>query len=111
MSIGIMHAVWEGAPYRGGDLLVLLALADQANSDGYCWPSVASLATKTRMSERNVQKVIRRLQSDGAIEIHDGGFVSGKNRANTYLVKTGWQNATPCPDGHPPGELEDTPPV
>lgn len=106
-----MHSVWEGAPYKGGDLLVLLALADQANSDGICWPSVASLATKTRMSERHVQKVIRRLQSDGALDIHDGGFVSGKNRANTYLVKTGWQKATPWPDGHHPPVTDAAPPV
>jgi hypothetical protein len=43
---------------------VLLAMADHARDDGTgCYPSVTRLARKTSLSERGVQKVIRRLES------------------------------------------------
>jgi hypothetical protein len=45
--------------------LVLLAMADHARDDGTgCYPSVSRLAKKTSLSERGVQKVIRRLESE-----------------------------------------------
>jgi hypothetical protein len=43
---------------------VLLAMADHARDDGTgCYPSVTRLARKTSLTERGVQKVIRRLES------------------------------------------------
>src|SRR5438046_2194312 len=89
-----MGAVWRDAPYDKGDLLVLLALADQANAEGICWPSIPTVAARTRLHPRTVQKIIRRLQSDGALKVQDGGFVSGKNTTNTYQLTMRWQNAT-----------------
>lgn len=44
MSIAIMSAVWntyDGTPARK---LVLLALADHANDEGVCWPSLGRIA-------------------------------------------------------------------
>jgi hypothetical protein len=40
---------------------VLLALADSANDDGYCWPSVRYLSKKCNMGERSIQKFLARL--------------------------------------------------
>jgi Helix-turn-helix domain len=41
--------------------IVLLALADSANDEGHCWPSMRSLCAKTSKSERTVQGVIKDL--------------------------------------------------
>jgi len=41
------------------DKLVLLALADCANDEGHCWPSIATIARKSGVSERSVQRAIR----------------------------------------------------
>lgn len=43
--------------------IVLLALADSANDEGICWPSMASLSKKCSKSERTVQGVIKDLVS------------------------------------------------
>jgi hypothetical protein len=42
---------------------VLISLADQANDDGYCWPSVKTISDRTCLSERAVQGAIKWLQS------------------------------------------------
>ena len=48
--------------------MVLLALADAANDDGICWPSITGkrpLTAKTSLSERTIQKAIKSLCSQG----------------------------------------------
>lgn len=45
--------------------IVLLALADCANDEGHCWPSMATLARKCSKGERTVQGVIKQLVDDG----------------------------------------------
>lgn len=97
-----MTRVWEDSPRSGNDLIVLLALADWANDDGYCWPSIPTLATKARLSERTVQRVITKLQSERDIEVHEGGFISGKNRTNTYRVLDPPRQADTPSDLSPP---------
>ena len=64
MSIRIMSTVWS---LRLGDSekIVLLALADCANDDGVCWPSMSSLAAKCSKSDRTVQAAIKTLTAAG----------------------------------------------
>jgi hypothetical protein len=52
-----------------GRRLVLLALANYAHRDGTnAFPAVATLAQDARMSERQVQRALRGMESDGSIE-------------------------------------------
>src|SRR4051794_39682647 len=60
MSIRMMSLVWE-LDLPDSEKLVLLALADCANDEGDCWPSVATLTKKCSKSERTVQNCIRTL--------------------------------------------------
>lgn len=68
MSVKIMSKVW---PLQMGhaDKLVLLALADNANDEGECWPSVVTLCEKTCLSDRAIQKCVGRLKADGHISV------------------------------------------
>jgi hypothetical protein len=60
---------------------VLLAMADHARDDGSgCYPSVATLARKTSLSDRGVQKLIRRLESRGLLA------AKGKSRGGRGLT-------------------------
>lgn len=70
MSIRVMTAVWDHAlGVNGGPLLVLLALADYANDDGTgAYPKQATLAAKTRLSERHVRRVLASLEDKAYIE-------------------------------------------
>lgn len=52
-------------------LLVLLAMADNANHDGGdIKPSVGTIAWKVNYSERHVRRIIRILEEDGILECH-----------------------------------------
>lgn len=64
MSIRIMSAVWE-IDLPDSEKLVLLALADCANDEGHCWPSMKTLANKCSKSDRTVQATIKRLVEAG----------------------------------------------
>lgn len=56
-----MTAVWDvNLPHA--DKIVLLALADNANDEGHCWPSITTLARKCGMDRRTVLRVISTLE-------------------------------------------------
>ena len=59
-----MSVVWE-LDLPDSEKLALLALADCANDEGYCWPSMATLAKKCSKSDRTVQKAIQSLMEKG----------------------------------------------
>ena len=101
MSIRLMNIAWE-SEMSGNDKLVLLALADWANDDGYCWPSIPKLCFKTRASERTVQSIIKRLV--------DAGHVTRQERPGRgcmYLVHP--RNSCTPADSAPPQVLPPTP--
>jgi hypothetical protein len=80
-----MSAVWSDAPYEGGILLVLLALADYANDEGECWPRVDSIAAKARLTQRQTHNILRQLKADGVLTVHSGG---GRGRSSHYKLNT-----------------------
>ena len=45
------------------EVLVLLALAEFADADGDCWPTVPRLAGRVRTTERKVRRLLRILES------------------------------------------------
>ncbi len=86
MSIKVMTRVWELSRHKGSELLLMLALADWANDDGVCWPSIPTLARKVRMSERQVQRMVRDL-----VASHELYADTKKGRGHTtrYIVLVG----------------------
>lgn len=84
MSIRVMSQIWDTGPDDREELLVLLALADFADDAGRCYPSMAAIAAKARLSERGAQKIVRRLQEAGWLAIKTGG---GRGGANVYTIK------------------------
>jgi hypothetical protein len=64
----MMTAVWDSQRYEAGTLLVLLAMADYANDEDHtCHPSIGRLAQKSRLSRRQVLRIMDRLKTDGVI--------------------------------------------
>lgn len=90
MSIRVMAHVWDHGPEDRNELLVLLALADFCNDAGECWPSMQTIARKARMTERGVQKIIRRMQEVGLVTVDVGG---GRAACNKYRIVTEKVNA------------------
>ena len=67
MSTIIMSACWPMQGMSAAQKAVLISLADQANDDGYCWPSVKTITMRTCLSARAVQGAIRWLESSGIL--------------------------------------------
>lgn len=66
MSNLVLAECWR-LQIKAAPKLVLIALADQADDDGYCWPSIGSLMARTGMSERAIQGHLADLEEAGAI--------------------------------------------
>jgi hypothetical protein len=80
MSIGLINAVWKhSGQKKSGALVVLQAIADYADADGIAWPAVATLARKTRMSKRNLQRWLSALQRDGELQVLRNQGMRGSN--------------------------------
>jgi hypothetical protein len=86
MAISEMNRVWEHSTQKGSNLLLLLAIADNANSWGYAFPGIAYLAKKTRMSERQVRRNLEEIAADGEL------YIDRTARQHGYLVLTGLPN-------------------
>jgi DNA-binding transcriptional ArsR family regulator len=66
VSIALMTSAWK-LPIPAGRKMVLLALCDNANDQGECYPSVSMLTEKCSMSERSIQGHISDLEKDGLL--------------------------------------------
>ena len=83
MSIKVMTEVWNSSLATGTKRLMLLALADHANDEGACYPSVMGLAKKCAISERNAQLLLRELESSGELLTE---LSAGRGHKNLYWV-------------------------
>lgn len=70
MSVHASSAVWRLA-LEPAAKLIMLALADMANDEGVCWPSVASLLTRTGLSESTVRRYLGELETAGLLKKHE----------------------------------------
>ncbi len=83
MSVYLTNEVWQNSSHKGSELLLLLAIADQANEQGVCWPSVNYLARKCRLSPRQVKRLIEKLVESGELGVEQGG---GRRFTNIYHI-------------------------
>lgn len=84
MSIKAMATVWEKSEQSGSSLLMLLAIADYAHDDGTnAWPSLSTLARKTRMSRRNAIRTIKKLEKVGELFVVRRG---AEHKSNEYSI-------------------------
>jgi hypothetical protein len=90
MSVKLMQAVFDSATLGPTERLVMLALADHADDDGRCYPSIDRLRQRTGLSERAVQINVKKLADQGYLRVVSGG---GKSRPNTYFI-----TPNPAPD-------------
>jgi hypothetical protein len=116
MSKHIVTQVWETPIESHAAKLVLLALADSMGKNGYCYPSVATIARKCSLSYRAVSAKIAELKEVGLLKV-----ATKKGYSNHYIVTPKPSEKTPenrfdseepplndvptppAPDAHPPG--------
>lgn len=101
MSVSIMSAVFKHSKATLGSRLVLLAIADCANDDALAWPNVKTLAGKCRLSERETQYCLRKLEELGELKITARKKENGGWQSSLYEILV--QNL------HPPSAISAPP--
>jgi hypothetical protein len=108
MSIKLMCAAFD-AEVPSTQKLVLLALCDNANDEGHCFPSISTLERKCSLSDRAVQLAVGWLEANGFLTRQ---FRTG--RATLYVMTP--ERGSPPNDVHPrtiftppPNDVHPTP--
>lgn len=103
-----MALVWKSSVGPASRRLILLALADAANDEHECWPSINTLAAKCCISRTTAEDSLRALEADGLIT-----RVRRYNTSNTYQLNIEAIEAHSRPDRTPapkPSRPHTTPP-
>lgn len=99
MSIAAMAHIWEHSQQAGRELLLMLAIADFANDQGVAWPSINTLARRTRTATRTVQRLLSRIPPT-ELEIQPNAGPNGTHLFRVVLHR----NLALFPDtGYPQG--------
>lgn len=89
MSVKVMSWVWENGPTDPVERLVLLALADFADDQGNCYPSMIGIGAKACVTERGARGIVRRLEAAGWVKTSIGGGRGGKSKYQIVMEKPG----------------------
>jgi DNA-binding transcriptional regulator YhcF (GntR family) len=81
-----MNWAWE-LRLSPGPKLIMMALADAADDDGVCWPSVARLASKCCVSTRTVRRVIQEFTVNGLLMVTSRFSATGRQKSNGYRLQ------------------------
>ena len=93
-----MNWAWQQA-LKPVPKLVLMALADAADDQGICWPSVATLASKVGVSTRTVRRVMQELIRGKLLATEQRYRSDGSCSSNRYRLSLGGgDKLLPAPD-------------
>ena len=97
MSLKMMARVWE-LPLPPTQKFVLMAIADEANDEGYCFPSLGRLAYKCSINERSVRRMIGLSTAEGYVAVKQRFNKRGGRTSNGYQLTLDTPR-TNCPGG------------
>ena len=86
MSFQAMAWAMTQTPDDAESKLLLLCLANYANQDNQCWPSISRLSADTLLSERTIQYKLQELLGGVFIKIELRKRDDGGNTSNLYTV-------------------------
>jgi hypothetical protein len=84
MSLETLLDAWKWSPLKQSRLLLVLALSDAADDEGWSSPKVDWLAERARVKPRQAQRILRDLEADGTLEVRPG---SGRGRTSSYRLR------------------------
>lgn len=96
MSIKYMTRVWQYSNQTGSALLLLLAIADNAGDNGWCFPGIEYLSEKTRLSTRQVIRLIQAIEKSGELTVMRG---KGRKVVNKYHINIEKDGEIVCEKG------------
>ena len=81
MSVFISSAVWKIQSLSSTQKFVFISLADQANDEGICYPTIRSISKRTSLSDRAIRAAIKHLEKNNFLRVEK---VPG--RASNYVL-------------------------
>lgn len=110
MSIQAVGWVLDHSPTKKLERLVLISLANHANEDGECWPSIERIAAEAGTTAQQAKRVLGTLEEAGHICRQINGAPDDRmrpdRRPNLYrlVMNGGPQKGTPRGNGGPLSE-------
>lgn len=101
-----MAAIFESETLGPTERLIMLALADHADDDGRCYPSMKRLEQRTGLSDRAIQKNMKSLADAGYLAVKPN---AGQGGANLYIINAAPELGSP-PNVVPPERRSPPPP-
>lgn len=91
MSVILMAKAWKASVDNAARKLVLMKLADNADDDGFCWPSYKHLAEQCEMSRRTVMRHVEDLMLTGFVKktVRKGGIHFNKSNMFELTIEKG----------------------
>jgi len=86
MSIKIMDKVFKDTDLDSNKKLIMLAIADNSNDQGYAYPSINTLVEKTSLSKPTVIKHLKELESLGLIMSQKRHRENGSATSKIYVI-------------------------
>ena len=98
---------------------ILVALANRADQDGYCWPGLEDLEARTGWNRRSIQRGVKELEASGLLDVSPRFTSNGVQTSNLYRLSmtpiSCGEGVSPSPPQgvcvSPPGRLCVTPRV
>jgi hypothetical protein len=97
MSLEATKSAWK-LKLKSSQKLVILSLADRADSNNFCFPSIARLTEDTCLNRKTVLEAIKNLEDLGYITIEKG---LGKGNKYTLILDNPVPKVTPVPKTAP----------
>jgi len=106
LSIRALNWAFDQRGMHATSKLVLIALANHADDNGYAWPGIDGIAERWGMSPRTVSRHIHLLGVDEYIAVAPRYRSNGSQTSNAYQL-----SMTPLTDCHPPPDTAVIPPM
>lgn len=88
MSIAAMSRVWSESQHKGNALLLLLAIADNADDSGWCWPGIQYLARKVKVTPQSIIRITKKLEQSLELTV-----LHNRRTGNKYVIRLGMTDA------------------
>lgn len=86
MSIKQMTSVFNDSSLKPTQKLIMLAIADNSNDEGFCYPSIKTICEKTSLSKPTVINNLKELEADEKIISQKRTRKNGTATSKIYVI-------------------------
>ncbi|MFA5920070.1 MAG: helix-turn-helix domain-containing protein [Methylococcaceae bacterium] len=86
MSIKYLNDAWDMPGLNSAEKIVLLAIADCANNEGFAYPGYSTLTQKTGMARTTLSKCLKILKGAEILKVDSHAEIGAGKTVNTYTI-------------------------